>query len=296
MKFQVLLFYKYITIADPEGLLRAVKEEAERLGLLGRIIIASEGINGTLEGEVGATQEFSVWILENQLFADMSIKTSEGSGASFPKLKIKVRDQIVGTQFTKEEADPEKSTVPHLKPEELKKWYEEREDFVIVDMRNTYEYAVGHFKNSINPGLENSRDLKEKIAELLPLKHKKIVTVCTGGIRCEPMSAYLKNKGFEDVYQLENGMHAYMEKYPGEDFLGSLYTFDNRVTMDFGGDREIVGQCFFCKGKTEVYVNCMNTECNHHFLVCGTCALNKAQVFCSPKCEAYEQKKLEKVS
>jgi UPF0176 protein len=190
----------------------------------------------------------------------------------------------VGTRFTKEEADPEKKTAPHLKPEELKAWYEKGEDFVVVDMRNDYEYESGHFKNSINPGLKASRDLKEKVKDLEPLKKKKVVTVCTGGIRCESMAAYLQNKGFEDVYQLENGIHAYIEKYPGEDFLGTLYTFDNRITMDFGGKREIVGTCKFCSAKTEEYVNCANPQCNFHFLACMDCS-HGGPVFCNEACE-----------
>ncbi len=283
MQHQILLFYKYVTISDPEAEMEAFRALAQKYQLLGRALIASEGINATLEGEVSKTEAFVKEFLKHPLFKDISIKRSKGTGTAFPKLKVKVRNQIVGTHFSKEEADPEKETAPHLTPEELRAWYERGEDFVVVDMRNDYEYEVGHFKNSINPGLKASRDLKEKVKELEPLKNKKVVTVCTGGVRCEPMAAYLQNKGFEEVYQLEDGMHAYMEKYPGKDFLGALYTFDGRIVMDFGGEREIVGTCRFCKAKTEQYVNCANPQCNAHFLVCNECD-GGGTVFCGEVC------------
>jgi len=121
--------------------------------------------------------------------------------------------------------------------------------------------------------------------KLEPLKEKKVVTVCTGGIRCEKMSAYLLSHGFKDVYQLENGIHTYMEKYPGKDFLGTLYTFDQRVVMDFGGkDREVIGQCGRCGVKTERYLNCGNLDCHAHFLVCKVCAPSEDNAFCSEEC------------
>ena len=211
----------------------------------------------------------------------MSVKRSEGTSDAFPKLSIKVREEIVGTKFPMEEAYPQLRTAPRLKPEELREMFEKGEDFAIVDMRNDYEYASGHFKGSIDPGMQASRDLPEKLPLLEPLKNKKVVTVCTGGIRCEKMSAYLLNNGFEDVYQLEDGIHGYMQKYPGKDFVGTLYTFDKRKTMHFGGDekgnREIVGTCYLCETKTENYTNCANDFCHRHFLVCENCVAKTAE-------------------
>ncbi|KND49298.1 MAG: UPF0176 protein [Parcubacteria bacterium C7867-008] len=285
MTYQVLLFYKYITIEDPAQLAASVRALAEKHALLGRALIAEEGINATLEGELEATEAFASEFLNDPRFADMQIKRSEGDGEAFGKLVVKVRDQIVGTRFPKEKVDPRVQTAPRIQPEELKRWFEEGEDFTIVDMRNDYEYRSGHFKGSVNPGLENSRDLPEAIPELMPLKNKKVLTVCTGGVRCESMSAYLMSEGFTDVYQLENGMHGYMEKYPGEDFLGTLYTFDRRKVMDFGGDREVIGRCHRCEGATETYANCANDLCHLHFLVCDTCS-HEEGTFCSDACEA----------
>jgi len=286
--YQVLLFYKYVDIEDPDTLADSLRALAKELSLTGRVIIAREGINGTLEGSFENTETFAQKFLEDPRFADVSVKRSEGTGDAFPKLSIKVREEIVGTHFPQEEAYPQLRTAPRLKPEELREMFEKNEDFTIVDMRNDYEYASGHFKGSIDPGLQASRDLPEKLPLLEPLKNKKVVTVCTGGIRCEKMSAYLLNNGFEDVYQLEDGIHGYMQKYPGKDFLGTLYTFDQRKVMDFGGDengqREIVGTCYFCNEKTEQYFNCSNDYCHRHFLACENCASADAKVTCSEEC------------
>ena len=283
MKYQVLLFYKYVTIEDPEALKGWVTARAKELGLTGRAIVAEEGINGTLEGSLENTNIFKNEFLADSRFSDVQVKTSVSKGDSFPKLSVKVRDEIVGTHFDKEKVDPRKETSRHLPPEELRAWYENQKDFVVVDMRNDYEFASGHFKDSINPKLDNSRDLPAALSRLEPLKNKTVLTVCTGGVRCEKMSAYLLSEGFTDVYQLDNGIHGYMEKYPGQDYLGTLYTFDQRLTMDFGGDREIIGRCLLCDAKTELYVNCADNTCHLHFLACDACQ-KESGTFCSEAC------------
>ena len=288
IKYQVLLFYAYLFIEAPDALAARVRSLAERYRLMGRVIVAGEGVNATLEGTVEESEAFVQEFLQDERFAGMQIKRSASSGESFPKLSVKVRKEIVGTQFTKEEADPGKKTAPRLSPEELRQWYEEGRDFVVVDMRNSYEFASGHFKNAIDPGLEASRDLPKALPKLEPLKNKTVLTVCTGGVRCEKMSAYLQNKGFSDVYQLDGGIHSYMEKYPAKDFAGTLYTFDSRLTMDFGGEREIVGRCHHCNAKTERYVNCANFGCHVHILVCTDCTPVGSPAYCK-NCRTIEQ-------
>jgi UPF0176 protein len=283
-KYQVLLFYKYVEITDPEKLKMEIKAFCDSLQLKGRILIAEEGINGTVGGLVENTEEFADYLKKIPELSDMKIKRSESVDEAFPRMSVKVRNEIVGTRFPKDIANPIVKTAPYISADELKKWFSNNEDFEIVDMRNNYEFEVGHFKNSINPKLNNSRDLPEKIEELKPIKNKKILTVCTGGIRCEKMSAYLLSQGFDNVYQLEDGMHGYMEKYPGEDFLGGLYTFDQRVVMHFGGEREIVGKCHFCNSSTENYANCANPNCNLHFLVCDNCKNTDSSLCCKEEC------------
>jgi UPF0176 protein len=285
MQFQVLLFYKYVSIADPEQLKISYKALCEKHTLLGRTIVAEEGINSTLEGTIESTENFLQEFLKDSRFSDMQIKRSQSDGKSFPRLSVKVRQEIVGTRFPKE-VDPTKLTAPHLSPEELRSWYEEDKDFVVVDMRNSYEFESGHFKKSIDPGMVASRELPEKIDMIKEAAQgKPILTVCTGGVRCEKMSAYLLHKGIDNVYQLDGGMHSYMEKYPGKDFLGTLFTFDDRLVMDFGGDREVIGKCKRCDAKNEQYQNCANAECNMLFLICNDCMSSEGPGFCSEKCE-----------
>lgn len=282
MTSQILLFYKYVTVEDPAELAAWLTERGTEYRLTGRIIVAEEGLNGTVEGTREDTEAFARELLADLRFADVNVKRSDGTGSAFPKLSVKVRKEIVGTRFPKE-VDPRKRTTTHLPPETLRSWYEEGKDFVIVDMRNDYEFQSGHFRGSVNPGLENSRDLPKALPKLAALKDKTVLTVCTGGIRCEKMSALLLEEGFSDVYQLDNGIHGYMEKYPGQDFLGSLYTFDDRKTMHFGGEREIIGRCRFCDAASEKYVNCANDFCHLHFIVCEDCSASRS-VFCSKDC------------
>lgn len=282
MPYQVILFYKYVTLTDPEVVRSRLLVAAQKLSLKGRVLIAEEGINGTLEGTDEQLVSFIEILRAEQPLTDIEIKWSAGTGSSFPKLKVKVRKEIVGTHFDSE-IDPRIETAPRITPQELNTWINEGRDFTIVDMRNDYEYASGHFAGSVNPGLNNSRDLPGAIDTLTPLKEKTVLTVCTGGIRCEKMSAYLMKQGFTDVHQLDSGIHGYMQQYPGKDFLGTLYTFDERVTMDFGGDREIVGTCKPCGQKTETYINCANDVCHLHFLICDAC--NKENACCSAECE-----------
>jgi UPF0176 protein len=283
--YQVLLFYKYVTIENPEALAERFRVLMKQYELKGRVIVATEGVNATMEGLTQHTEDFLKDLFEDERLADIVVKRSVGTGASFTRLSVKVRDEIVSTKFDPKEVDPRLKTAPRISPEELRTWYEEQKDFVIVDMRNDYEYQSGHFKDSINLGLAASRDLPAALEKIEPLKNKTVLTVCTGGIRCEKMSALLEAKGFTDVYQLENGMHGYMEQYPGKDFLGALYTFDNRLTMHFGGEREVIGTCRLCEAKTESYVNCANNACHLHYLLCSECSAS-GRTACSEACEA----------
>lgn len=281
---QVLLFYKYVDVDAPEELAAHVRSLASELSLTGRVIVAHEGINGTLEGTVENTEAFVAQFFIDARFADVQVKRSGGTGKSFPSLCVKVRKEIVGTGFSDEEANPRVSTAPRISPEELRAWYEAEHDFVVVDMRNNYEFASGHFKNAVEPGISASRHLPLKVEKLDPLKEKTVVTVCTGGVRCEKMAAYLLHKGFKNVRQLDGGIHSYMEKYPGKDFLGTLYTFDQRLTMHFGGEREVIGKCHLCGASSEEYADCAEESCHLHFIACTNCRDAEGKVYCSDEC------------
>lgn len=285
--YTVALFYKYIHIDNPEGLKNEQKALLTRLDMKGRMIIAPEGINGTFEGLNANVREYIQIMKGDPRFSDIHWKLSNGTsdGTAFPKLSVKVRKEIVSLHLI-DDVNPNELTGTHLKPEDLRAWYEQGKEFYIVDMRNDYELKSGKFEGTIFPGMENFRDLREKIKEIDSLKNKTVLTVCTGGVRCEKASGFLRKEGFQDVYQLDGGIVSYMEKYPGKNFKGSLYVFDKRLTMHFEKPEEhtVIGICERCEEKSENYVNCANLACHKHFICCEKCLTEKGVAYCSEKC------------
>jgi UPF0176 protein len=288
---EIIIYYKYTPIADPEGLKAWMFAVGEELDLRGRILIAHEGINGTLEGTSAHIAEYEKRMHAQDgsegTFADFSdvwFKHSLGTGDAFPKLKIKVRNEIVTLGLGKEgDINPNEITGTHLEPAELKQWIESGEEFEIIDMRNDYEFKVGRFKGSLNPKMENFRDLAKVAPELEELKEKKVLTVCTYGVRCEKASGYLRSQGFKDVYQLNGGIGSYMKAFPGEDFLGSLFVFDNRMTERFTDNYEVVGKCDKCGITSEHYSNCALADCHKKLILCESCEEGEP-FFCSENC------------
>jgi UPF0176 protein len=269
--YRVLLFYKYVHVPIPELIKKEQLKLCQNLNLKGRIIIAEEGINGTLEGLVSDTSKYIAFMKKSDLFGDIKFKKSEGTGEAFSKLSVKVRQEVV---TAKVKIDPTKVTGKYISADELYQWFKEKKEFYIVDMRNDYEYQSGYFENFIPSGIHNFYDLPDVLPRLNHLKNKTIVTVCTGGIRCEKASGFLLTNGFEDVYQLEGGIQTYMEKYPNEHFLGKLYVFDNRLTLGFNTDdpdHKIVGRCLHCGVACDSYVNCEYDICHFHYISCKNC-------------------------
>lgn len=276
MNHTIILFYKYVRIDNPEKLHDSQMELAKDLELTGRMIIAEEGINATFEGTDENIEKYIEEMKKDNRFEDVDFKKSEGTGKSFPKLSIKVRDEIVASRLD-DDVDPTEDTGTYIKPDELHEWFEKDKEFKVIDMRNSYEYISGHFEKSVDPGMKVFRDLPEKVEEIEELKEKPVVTVCTGGIRCEKASAFLKKKGFKNVYQLKGGIHRYIEKYPEGHFKGALYVFDGRVTMDTAPKekRDVVGMCEFCSDPTEHYVDDDSTTPSRQILCCNDCFQKK---------------------
>ena len=302
MKYTIILFYKYTHIENPKELRDEQFALCTALAMKGRMIVATEGINGTFEGTDEACQEYMEHMKVDPRFADIHWKISKGTedGTAFPRLSVKTRKEIVSLHLGDPEGkstsygagetdiDPNKITGIHLKPETLRQWYEEGKEFHIVDMRNDYELRVGKFEGTVFPDLNNFRDLKKNIKKIEDLKDKTVLTVCTGGVRCEKASGLLVREGFKDVYQLDGGIVSYMEKYPAKDFKGSLYVFDKRIVMNFDNTdtHEIIGHCSKCDKPSEHYVNCANLMCHDHFICCLDC-LNKDAEIHPPYGEAY---------
>ena len=283
--YEILLYYIYIDIQNPEELQTKQKILCEQLGLTGRIIISTEGLNGTVGGLKENTQKYVDACAQDKILKDMEFKRSEGVEDAFPKLSIKVRNEIVSSRLREEDVNPNQLTGKRLKPEDLKKWFEEHKDFAIVDMRNSYEFDFGNFEGSIDPKMRRFEDLPKKIDELAGLKNKTVLTVCTGGVRCEKASGYLVQKGFKDVYQLDGGIVSYMEKYPGQDFNGSLFVFDKRQVMHFNGENhKPISKCIYCKNTSERFKNCKDSFCNAKLIACEDCVEKGTKRLC-PECE-----------
>ncbi len=267
----VILFYKFVDLADPKAVADAHRAICLELGMKGRMIVAEEGVNGTFEGTREAVEAYKAFVHADPRFADLLIKESKGTGVAFPKLSIKVRKEVVTLGAGRFNVAEETAT--ELPAKDLQQWYENNEDFVVLDLRNDYEIASGKFDRTIDPGLANFRDLPQKIADLKIYKDKKVVTVCTGGIRCEKATCLLKKEGFTDIYQLKDGIHTYMQEFPGEHFNGTLFVFDNRMTTDVVDveGKKVIGHCSFCTVETENYCPDDSFRPSRKILCCEPC-------------------------
>ena len=286
---KIILYYKFAPIADPEAIRLWQRNLCERLNLNGRILISKHGINGTVGGDIDDVKAYVKATKEYPAFKNTMFKWSDGGRDNFPKLSIKVRDELVALGAADELEVDERGVVGggvHLKPEEVHKLVSERgDDVVFFDGRNAYEAAVGKFKNAVVPDTRTSKDFKKELEDpkYNDIKDKPVVTYCTGGIRCEIISSMMKKRGFKEVYQIDGGIVKYGEKY-GDDGLweGSLYVFDDRMNVRFSDRSKDIGECVHCDGKTSNYENCALKSCNKLVLICKDCKLN--QIVCSQGC------------
>lgn len=275
---KIILYYKFVPVLDPEMTMNWQRELCTRLNLKGRILISKHGINGTLGGDLSNLKAYKKAMNESVIFKDITYKWSDGGSEHFPKLKVKVKPEIVAFDAPDEITVTEKGITnggKHLKPEALHKLIEEKgDDVIFYDGRNKYEAEIGRFKNTIIPDTTTSRDFKKDIedGEISKHKDKPIVTYCTGGIRCEILSAMMKNRGFKEVYQIDGGIVKYGEKY-GDDGLweGKLFVFDDRMQMGFSDKAKDIASCEKCGTKTSHQVNSTNVRRKLH-VICEKCA------------------------
>jgi UPF0176 protein len=286
--FKVVIFYKYVVLENPEAIMKQIRSFGERIGIKGRILLGKEGINATAGGTEEQVIEFTKEMQSIPEFADIDLKYSDSEKPPFPKLKIKVREEIVSLGPDAAHIDmSEVEPGVHITAQELEELYEKEEDFVVLDARNDYESKIGKFKDSITPDIENFRDLPKFLQENKDkVKDKKVVFVCTSGVRCEKATAYAKSIGYEEIYQLNGGMQRYLENYPSSNFEGSLYVFDDRIAIayDKSPDRQIISECLYCKIKTDSYKNCFNAKCNARIVVCDEC-FRENDGCCSEDCK-----------
>lgn len=297
---KILLYYKFTPIKDPQVVTLWQKTLTDSLNLRGRILVSEHGLNGTVGGEMEDLKKYIKETKKFPGFKDIVFKWSDGGREDFPRMSVKHRRELVGFKNSDDEFTVDEKGVvgggKHIKPRQVHELVEKYgDDVVFFDGRNAHEAKIGKFKNAVVPNTNTSRDF---IAELESdkyddLKNKKIVTYCTGGIRCEVISAMMKKRGFNDVYQIDGGIVKYGEAY-GDDGLweGSLRVFDDRMTVEFSDKAKTIGECSHCKGKTSNFENCAFMECNELVLICENCKKNDDLLFHTEDCRKKESAKL----
>ncbi|NEU29557.1 rhodanese-related sulfurtransferase [bacterium LRH843] len=286
--FRVLLYYKYVPIENAEEFTLEHLQFCKDLELKGRILVADEGINGTVSGTYEQTEKYMNHLKNDPRFSDIVFKIDEADGHAFKKMHVRYRPEIV-TLRLEDDVDPLEVTGQYLEPVEFFKAMQE-EDTVIIDARNDYEFELGHFKNAIKPDIQNFRELPEWIQDNKEkFEGKKILTYCTGGVRCEKFSGWLRKEGFEDVSQLHGGIVTYGKDpdVQGELWNGQCYVFDERISVPINRKNPvIVGKDHFSNEPCERYVNCANPECNKQIL----CSEENEDLYlrgCSHECRVH---------
>lgn len=289
---KVLLFYVFAPLPDPDAIRLWQRELCERLGLRGRILVSEHGLNGTLGGELDALKRYLRVTKEYEAFRALDVKWSAGTGLDadnrsldFPRLSVKVRDEIVSFGAPGELRVDEGGVVgggARLDPERLHALAEERDDLVFFDGRNRFEAGIGRFRDAVVPDVANTREFVEALdsGAYDHLKERPVVTYCTGGIRCEVLSSLMLSRGFQEVYQLDGGIARYGETF-GDDGLweGSLYVFDGRGSLTFSDHAAVLGRCATCGTATDRMRNCVDLACREQLVVCEACE--------SAACEAH---------
>ncbi|MCI5056069.1 MAG: rhodanese-related sulfurtransferase [Flavobacteriales bacterium] len=279
-----LSFYRYVILEDLETLRDQLYAEWEALKVLGRIYIAREGINAQLNVPSENLDAFRENLESRVAFKSMPFKVAVEEEDSFLKLKIKIRNKIVADGLDDEEYDVT-NVGTHLSAKEFNEAI--KNGAIVVDMRNHYESEVGHFEGAILPQVDTFREELPKVKdELEDKKDEKILLYCTGGIRCEKASAYLKHHGFKDVNQLHGGIIDYKHQVDNEGlenkFIGKNFVFDDRLAEKISDD--IIAKCHQCGAPCDDHTNCSNVGCNLLFIQCPNCKA-KFENCCTPKCK-----------
>jgi UPF0176 protein len=270
---KILLFYRFTPLADPDAVRLWQRDLCESLGLRGRIILSKDGINGTVGGELKAVKKYVHKTREYPAFKNIDFKWSEGNGNDFPRLRVRVRDELVSFGAPDELRVNESGVIgggERLSPEQLHALVDEKR-VTFFDGRNAFEAEIGRFRDAVVPAVANTRDFVGAIdsGAFDHLKNEPVVTYCTGGIRCEVLSSLLVNRGFREVYQLDGGIARYGEAF-GDDGLwdGSLYVFDERKSVEFTDHAKVIGHCYACGTATSRMENCGDSACRVQLVVC----------------------------
>ena len=288
----VLLYYYYTPIENTIKYKLDHQIFCNNLDFRGRIIISSEGLNGTVSGKKLDCMKYINFVKEDKRFENIEFKIDKCEGHLFPKLSIKIRNNLIN--INRNDLNPNEETGIHLSPKHfLEKM--NSENSIIVDMRSDYEHHIGKFKNAVTFNMKHFLTLEENIRDSdfykEDNKDKEILTYCTGGIRCEKASALLLKMGYKNVYQLDGGIIKYGKEVGGENFDGKCYVFDERITKDINKiNPKVISKCYICECIEDTMVNCMNTRCNRHTTICKKCYI-EMEGCCSEECIKSEYKR-----
>ncbi len=285
-KYYVLAYYSFTPIADPAAEVLRHKEFFATRDVRSRIYISRQGINGQMSASLSAAEEYMGWLKSDERFARVDFKIHVYDEHVFPRCTVKVREQLVAL-----DREPDLAlTGEHVAPKRWREMLEEKdEDTILLDVRNDYEWRLGHFEDAELPALETFREFPsyaKRLKEERDPKKTKVMMYCTGGIRCELYSALLKEEGFEQVYQLDGGVIKYGLQEGSKQWVGQLFVFDDRLSVPISEKEEApsIGKCSHCGAASETYYNCADMDCNELFLACPSCA-ETFQGCCCAECQ-----------
>lgn len=283
MSYLALAYYRFTPLQDPHLEIQKHKKFFENKDVAGRIYISEEGINGQMSGSIQDTTVYQEWLRQDSRFADIEFKIHTYHENIFPRMTVKYRQQLAALDEKVDLAD----TGVHVSPEKWRHMLENEKDVLLLDVRNNYETAVGHFENAHLPPLDKFRDFPAYVDELKQTidPKTKVMMYCTGGIRCELFSALMKKKGFSDVYQLDGGIINYGLQEGTDHWKGKLFVFDDRLACNIDGkEAGPISKCHHCHLPSDTYYNCANMDCNELFLCCKSCH-ETYQGACSHTCK-----------
>jgi len=284
----ILLYYCYSKIENPVQFREDQHLLCLELGLMGRIIVAAEGINGTVSGRKKDCEKYMATLIADPRFKNIDFKIEPFQKHAFQKLNVRLKEEIVNSGLL--QIDSNQQTGEYLEPADFKKM-KDQDDVVLLDVRSNYEHHLGKFKTAVTLDLENFREFGNKVDELVGYKDKQVITYCTGGVKCEKASAFLLQNGFKNVYQLHGGIIKYGLDEGGEDFEGRCYVFDNRLSVDVNKvNPKVLSQCFICDEPSDRMVNCANPACNRHVPMCEKCGW-EIDGACSQDCKEHPRKR-----
>ncbi|MBW4030606.1 MAG: rhodanese-related sulfurtransferase [Acidobacteria bacterium] len=287
---KVILFYRFTPLEDPAAIRLWQHTLCDALSLRGRILISRHGINVTLGGAMSDLKRYVRSTATYPGFHGLDVKWSEGTGRDFARLRVRVRDEVVSFGAP-DELEVDRDGVVgggvRLSARQVHELLEQRgDDVVFFDGRNAFEAAIGRFRGAIVPDTDTTRDFVRLLdsGAYDHLKSRPVVTYCTGGVRCEVLSALMNARGFEEVYQIDGGVLRYAQEFANDGLWeGSLFVFDERLAMRFGDDATVLGHCERCATPTSRYRNCAEAACRALILLCEDCAVRHSSRDCGPR-------------